>query len=138
MTDLKISGYASLFNIADLSGDVVKYGAFDHSLKNIERLPLLWSHETRDPVGVWDKLYVNNIGLYVEGRILTEDSNSALRTVRLIQEGAVTGLSIGYRAEEIKFRKSGGRKLLKLDLWEVSIVTFPMLQKARIDRITEI
>ena len=131
-TDLKISGYASLFGQADMSGDIVTRGAFAASLlARPKPLPLLFGHETQKPIGVWDRVFEDATGLFVSGRILT-DNKRANHIARLVAEGAVSGLSIGYRPLRYTKRPAGGRTLLELDLWEVSVVAFPMLRGARI------
>lgn len=133
--DLRISGYASLFGEPDLSGDVVRRGAFAGSLlSQTERLPMLFGHETQTPIGVWDSVFEDRTGLFVSGRIFA-NSKRAARTARLITEGAVTGLSIGYCPRRFAKRPQGGRDLFDLDLWEVSVVAFPMLRAARITQI---
>lgn len=134
--DLRISGYASLFGQADMSGDIVAKGAFAASLlsRREANLPMLFGHETQKPIGVWDRLVEDGSGLFVSGRILT-DNKRARHLARLIQSGAVSGLSIGYRPVRHQPRPAGGRTLLELDLWEVSVVAFPMLRAARITQI---
>ena len=135
-SDLCISGYASLFGQADMSGDVVQRGAFAASLLSMnERLPMLFGHETAEPIGVWDRLFEDRTGLFVSGRLIGGNAR-ADRTARLIREGALSGLSIGYRAKR-SARNGRGRNLLELDLWEVSVVAFPMLRAARITQIDE-
>lgn len=141
-TDLRISGYASLFGQADMSGDVVERGAFAASLlSRTERLPMLFGHETTEPIGVWDRLFEDRTGLFVSGRLIG-GNNRANRTARLIREGALSGLSIGYRAKRAsnisRGRSGGGRRLYELDLWEVSVVAFPMLRSARITQIDDL
>ena len=135
---LRISGYASLFDQADMSGDMVKRGAFAASLLSLPpaRIPMLFGHETDEPIGVWDRLVEDRTGLFVSGRILT-GAPRADRTARLVIEGALSGLSIGYRARRSHSRPAGGRNLLELDLWEVSVVAFPMLRTARITQIDD-
>ena len=136
-SDLRISGYASLFGQADMSGDIVKPGAFAASLLAMpHRLPMLFGHETAEPIGVWDRLIEDRTGLFVSGRLIGGNAR-AERTARLIREGALSGLSIGYRARRVA-RHSRGRTLLELDLWEVSVVAFPMLRSARITQINDI
>ena len=134
--ELRISGYASLFGQPDMSGDVVQRGAFAASLLSMnDRLPMLFGHETAEPIGVWDRLFEDRTGLFVSGRVIGGNSR-AERTARLIREGALSGLSIGYRAKRAS-RNGRGRNLLELDLWEVSVVAFPMLRSARITQIDE-
>jgi len=140
--ELRISGYASLFGQVDMSGDVVQRGAFAASLLSMPkqtsgRIPMLFGHETTEPIGVWDRLFEDRTGLFVSGRLIGGNTKTN-RTARLIREGAVSGLSIGYRAKRASRRNGGGRNLLELDLWEVSVVAFPMLRSARITQINDI
>ena len=138
-TDLKISGYASLFGEADMSGDIVTRGAFAASLlaRGDNPLPLLFGHETQKPIGVWDRMFEDATGLFVSGRILT-DNKRARHIARLVNEGAISGLSIGYRPTRARPRAVGGRTLMELDLWEVSVVAFPMLRSARIVEVDDV
>ncbi|WP_409433480.1 HK97 family phage prohead protease [Litorimonas sp. RW-G-Af-16] len=136
--DLRVSGYASLFGQPDLSGDQVQRGAFAASLLKLPdgRLPMLFGHETDQPIGVWDRLLEDRSGLFVSGRVFSGSARSE-RVRRWIAEGAVSGLSIGYRVRR-KSQTSQGRLLLDLDLWEVSVVAFPMLRSARITQIDDV
>lgn len=133
--DLRISGYASLFGQVDMSGDSVQSGAFAASVLTLKngRLPMLLGHETANPIGVWDRLIEDKTGLFVSGRIVA-GSALADRTIRLVKEGALSGLSIGYRVSR-KTQTRSGRSLIELDLWEVSVVAFPMQRTARITQI---
>ena len=131
--DLPISGYASLFGVQDVSGDVVRKGAFSASLLKLggAPLPMLFGHETIMPIGVWDRIVEDAAGLFVQGRLLRAPKGR--RHIRkLVEAGALSGLSIGYRAQRHSKRVAGGRELIELDLWEVSIVAFPMLRGARL------
>ena len=135
MTDLHIAGYASRFGETDLSGDQVRRGAFSAALlSRLELYPMLFGHQTDQPIGVWDRIFEDDIGLFVAGRVL-DGGDLAASTARLIMERAVGGLSIGYRARRSTPRPSGGRILTDIDLWEVSVVAFPMLRSARITHI---
>jgi len=88
---LQISGYASLFHQTDLSGDQVKPGAFSASILALGngRLPMLFGHETNNPIGVWDRIIEDKTGLFVSGQILGGTAQ-ADRTARLIREGALS------------------------------------------------
>ena len=139
MNDLKrpasvgISGYASVFAKPDLSGDRVMRGAFAASLLTLggRPLPMLFGHETVEPIGIWDRVFEDGKGLFVSGRIFTGTAR-ADRIARLVTQGALSGLSIGYRVRRNRARVPTGRDLIELDLWEVSIVAFPMLRDARL------
>ena len=70
-------------------------------------------------------------GLWVKGRILTDVARGR-EAAALIGAGAIDGLSIGYRTIKSRKNDKGGRLLSELELWEVSLVTFPMLPSARV------
>lgn len=129
--DGRIRGYASLFGLTDEGGDTVAPGAFAASLaRRGKGVKLLWQHDPHQPIGVWETLREDARGLYVEGRLLTELRQGA-EAAALLKAGAVDGLSIGYRAVRAEKQSGGGRRLVEVDLWEVSLVTFPMLTQAR-------
>ena len=131
MSALAIEGYASLWGVADLNGDVVARGAFADSLAKTGAggVRMLHQHESRAPVGVWDAMVEDDRGLFVRGRIM-DWSPQARFAQALAGAGALDGLSIGFRA--IKARRDGRLRVLSaVDLWEVSLVTFPMLPGAR-------
>lgn len=127
----RFCGYASVFNRRDSGGDIVLPGAFAKSLaKRGERIRLLFQHDPREPVGIWESLREDAHGLFVTGRLVPGVPQAeALR--RLIGEGALDGLSIGFRTVRAS-RRGGNRLLEEIDLYEVSIVTFPMMEDARI------
>ncbi|WP_017930146.1 HK97 family phage prohead protease [Robiginitomaculum antarcticum] len=133
--ELRISGYASLFGAVDLSGDIVHRGAFSASLlaQTGRKLPMLLGHETERPIGVWDRVFEDASGLFVSGRIIGGEARTD-RARRLIETGALSGLSIGFKTLR-SIPNAKGRALIDLDLWEVSIVAFPMLRGARITQI---
>jgi HK97 family phage prohead protease len=130
---LEVAGYASLFDIEDHGRDIVRSGAFLRSLKakGPRGVRMLFQHDAAEPVGVWDEIREDGRGLYVRGRLLS-DAPRGRAALGLVREGAVDGLSIGFRTIRSAPRPGGGRDLLELDLWEVSIVTFPMLSQARL------
>ncbi|MEC9433038.1 MAG: HK97 family phage prohead protease [Pseudomonadota bacterium] len=132
--DGRIEGYASLFGVSDQSGDVVEPGAFAASLAATRAarrsVKLLWQHDPAQPIGVWDQVREDDRGLRVRGRLLTEVRRGA-EALSLLRAGAVDGLSIGYRALKAGRAPGGGRLLQAVELWEVSLVTFPMLPEAR-------
>lgn len=132
----KIEGYASVFGKSDQGGDVVEAGAYTRSLERLAakggQVKMLWQHDPEQPIGVWDEVRQDDKGLWVSGRILTEIAKGA-EAAALIAAGAIDGLSIGYRTRRATKNDKGGRLLAELELWEVSIVTFPMLPDARVD-----
>lgn len=133
---LRFSGYASLFDIEDHARDVVRAGAFARSLKarGAAGVRMLFQHDAAEPVGVWDEIREDGRGLYVSGRLLPAGARGRA-VIGLVSQGAVDGLSIGFRTRRSAPRPGGGRDLLEIDLWEVSIVTFPMLAQARLRRV---
>lgn len=130
-----IEGYASLFGKRDQGGDVVLPGAYGASLKALNRagrrVKMLWQHDPAQPIGVWDEVREDGQGLWVKGRILTEVEKGR-EAAALLTAGAIDGLSIGYRTVKAERDAKGQRLLSELELWEVSLVTFPMLPDARV------
>lgn len=133
--DSVIQGYASLFGATDQGGDIVASGAYAASLQRLAasggRVKMLWQHDPAQPIGVWDEIREDNRGLWVKGRLLTEIARGA-EAAALIAAGAIEGLSIGYRTKRARKGEDGGRVLTEVELWEVSLVTFPMLPAARV------
>jgi HK97 family phage prohead protease len=128
---LTIQGYASLWGVADLNGDVVARGAFADSLARTgaDGVRMLHQHESRAVVGVWDEIAEDDRGLFVRGRI-ADWSPEARYAQALSRAGALDGLSIGFRTA--RARRDGRLRVLSgVELWEVSLVTFPMLPGAR-------
>ncbi|EKE43654.1 phage prohead protease, HK97 family [Oceaniovalibus guishaninsula JLT2003] len=130
-----VAGYASLFGVADQGRDVVAAGAYAATLAALSarggRVKMLWQHDPAQPIGVWDEVREDARGLWVKGRILTQIKRGR-EAAALIAAGALDGLSIGYRAKRASRDAQGRRVLHELELWEVSLVTFPMLPEARI------
>jgi HK97 family phage prohead protease len=133
MTDLPIQGYASLFWKRDLNDDVVAKGAFNKSLAaNGGRVRMLHQHDGSALIGAWDVAREDDRGLFVAGRVF-DFTPAAKLTQALIRAGVLDGLSIGFRAQKSRRDQSGRlRVLTEIDLWEVSLVTFPMLAGARL------
>ncbi len=130
-----ISGYASLFGRKDQGGDIVLQGAYSDSLKRLSaggrRVKMLWQHDPTQPIGIWDEVREDGKGLWVKGRLLPEVEKGR-EAAALLSAGAIDGLSIGYRTVKAERDGKGQRLLQELDLWEVSLVTFPMLPEARV------
>lgn len=129
-----VEGYASVFNNLDNDYDIVLPGAFLKSLKKKSSVPMLWQHDRGQPVGVWDEMEEREKGLFVKGTIL--DTALGTDAYKLVKAGAVKGMSIGYSPKKYEIdQKTGVRQLKELDLFEVSLVTFPMNEKAQITRV---
>ena len=92
---------------------------------------MLWQHDPAQPIGVWDEVREDERGLWVKGRLL-ESTQKGREAAALIAAGAIDGLSIGYRTTRAAKNEQGQRVLSELELWEVSLVTFPMLPSARV------
>ncbi len=130
----EFEGYASLFHVADLAGDAVSPGAFAASLqaKGPGGVRMLWQHDPAEPVGRWLSLVEDARGLRVRGR-LNPGVARAREALALIRDGGLDGLSIGYRVERARAERATGlRRLDRVDLWEISLVTFPMQPGARV------
>jgi HK97 family phage prohead protease len=132
--DGSFSGYASRFHVVDLGRDLVLPGAFQESIarRGPRGIKMLFQHDPAEPIGVWQALVEDAHGLYARGRILPEVARGR-EVLALMRAGAIDGLSIGFRAVEGRTdAKSGIRRLSRIDLWEISVVTFPMLPEARV------
>jgi len=134
------SGYASVWGIMDLGGDIVMPGAFKASLaewRKRKALPsLLWQHNSQEPIGVWTSMKEDDKGLAVEGELILDDVPEAKKAHALMKRGAVKGLSIGYRTRDYELdRTTGARRLKQVDLFEVSVVTSPMLPEAQVSTV---
>lgn len=136
--DGRFSGYASLFDIPDQGGDIVARGAFAGTLARLgpSGVRMLFQHDPKEPVGIWTSIVEDSRGLHVEGRLTLGNARS--RDIdALIAVGAIDGLSIGFKTvASQKLARSGHRRLTRIELWEISIVTFPMLPGARITKIS--
>ncbi|WP_312798711.1 HK97 family phage prohead protease, partial [Tianweitania sp.] len=113
---------------------IVERGAFAKSLRTrgASGVRMLFQHDPAQPIGVWTELREDERGLFVRGRLQTDVARGR-EILALMKAGALDGLSIGFRAEKArKEAASGFRRILEADLWEISVVTFPMLPGARI------
>ncbi len=129
----EITGIAWPFGTPDRVGDMITKGAFQHG----GTLPMLFAHDQAQAVGVWDSIIETPQGLTVKGRLLVEHVERAREVRALVQEGAATGLSIGFETKAATTRRDGGRTITELNLVEVSIVSVPAHPGARIHTIKE-
>ncbi len=141
----EFAGYGSVFGVEDAYGDVVVAGAFQETLeewKGKSRLPaMLWQHDSREPIGVYTKMEEDENGLYLEGKLLVEHDPLAKRAHGHMQAGSLSGLSIGYSlsSDGWKYDKEKDVFILsKIQLWEVSLVTFPANDQARVTDVKNI
>lgn len=137
--DGTVEGYGSVFGVRDNYDDVIAKGAFIQSLKDHKAagtMPaMLWQHDADKPIGVWTEMVEDEKGLRIKGQL-------AMETVRgkeahaLLKMGALNGLSIGFMSKEWSYdRETEVRTLTAIDLWEVSLVTFPANEKARVTNV---
>lgn len=132
-------GYASIFGNKDLGNDVIEKGAFMRSLrkKGAKKIKMLYQHDTKEPIGVFDKVMEDQNGLYVKGR-LAMGTQKGKEVYELMKMGAIDGLSVGYRVDAKGHHYDDKRKyrvLKEVDLMEISAVTFPMNPRARIQAV---
>lgn len=136
------AGYGSVYGVIDQGDDIVAQGCFTDSLaewQNKGRMPaLLWQHRASEPIGVYTSIKEDENGLYVEGKLALKTQQGA-EAYELLQMKAISGLSIGFMTREDSFdQKTGVRTIKKADLWECSLVTFPMNDEARIESVKSI
>ena len=138
----EFSGYGSVFGVKDSYGDVVVPGAFTESLEDWQSksaMPaMLWQHDTSEPIGVYTAMKEDESGLVVEGRLLIDDDPLAKRAHAHLKAGSISGLSIGYSLAENGYHWDKDKQafvLTKIDLWEVSLVTFPANDEARVQDV---
>jgi len=135
----QIEGYASVFNNRDSYNEAVMPGAFADSLAKHTRegtYPLmLWQHNPDEPIGVWNEMVDDGKGLRVAGKLLA-GVRRADEALIMLKAGAIQGMSIGYREVDVEPPENGGpRKLVKLELLEASIVSFPANRRARVESV---
>ena len=132
---VRFAGYAAVFDRPDSSGDIVRRGAFARAVAGgAAGVPLLWQHRPEVPIGRIEHLSEDARGLRVIGQ-LSERSMAAREAAAMLADGAVSGLSFGYR---VRGAKDGARReLTDLDLVEVSLVTMPMQPLARVHAVDE-
>jgi len=147
-TTRTFAGYGSVFDTVDDYGDVVVKGAFKKTLREAKkngRWPKMlaqhgggWSGTGQDlmPIGVWTKLEEDDKGLYVEGKL--SDTPRGNEAYVLLKDGALDAMSIGYTAKTytVGTKPEEPRRTLKeIELWEVSLVTFPANAQALVDQV---
>lgn len=127
----RIEGIAATWSL-DRGGDVIDPKAFDKTVSQIKssgRMPkMLWQHDPNQVIGKWDKIEVQEKGVLMEGQLIL-DLPRAKEAHILLSHKAIDGLSIGYRTKDSEMSK-GVRHIKELELWETSVVTFPMNPEA--------
>ena len=124
----KFSGYASVFNQVDLVGDTVLPGAYNETLAKFTRDGFItWGHDWDNPIATVDVVREDERGLWLEASFHGHDNAQRARQIaqERVERGKSMGLSIGYAAKDWKMRSDGVRELIKIDLHETALVTFP-------------
>ena len=137
--DGTVEGYGSVFGVRDNYDDVIAKGAFIDSLKSHKAagtMPaMLWQHDADKPIGVWTEMVEDEKGLRIKGQLAMETVKGK-EAHALLKLGAINGLSIGFMSKQWAYdRDTEVRTLTEIDLWEVSLVTFPANEKARITNV---
>lgn len=137
--DGTVEGYGSVFGVRDNYDDVIAKGAFVQSLKDHKAagtMPaMLWQHDADKPIGVWTEMVEDEKGLRIKGQLAMETVKGK-EAHALLKMGALNGLSIGFMAKEWAYdRETEVRTITAIDLWEVSLVTFPANEKARVTNV---
>ena len=137
--DGSFAGYASVFGIVDSQNDVVMKGSFVHTLKKRKgEIRLLWQHLVTDPIGVFSSIREDSHGLYVEGRLLL-DLQRGREAYSLLKNSAINGLSIGYNVTAADYNAENNIRLItELELWEISLVTFPANEAAVVTSVKKL
>ena len=128
-------GYGSVFGNVDSTNDIVAKGAFLDSLQKNGNPSMLYQHDARRVMGVWDMVKEDQNGLYVKGTLNLEVQDGR-EAYALIKQGAIKGLSIGYRVKQAAYdEKTGVRTIKQADVLEVSLVTFPANAEAQVTAV---
>lgn len=143
-SDGRIAGYASIFGNVDDGGDIVMPGAFAKTCEacraGTHKIKMLWQHDPSQPIGVWDTAKEDGRGLFVQGRVLA-DVAKGKEAIALMKAGALDGLSMGYKTldkEYLETDRGTLRQIKEAEVWETSLVTFPMNREARITDVKQI
>lgn len=134
----RFAGYGSVFGVVDSQRDIILRGAFEKTLsERRDKIKLLWQHNFSEPVGVITHIFEDRHGLYVEARLLLS-LNRGREAYELLKAGAIKGLSIGYTPLQYDFDPvTGVRRITELELWEISLVTFPANSAAQVTLVKQ-
>ena len=128
-----ISGYGAVFDNKDFADDVIEKGAFSKCLTEKQTYPMLWQHNSDQPIGIWEECSEDEHGLLLKGRLLVDDVQQAKEAYALYKNGIINGLSIGFMCNSCTWEERDRdfiRHLTEIKLFEVSLVTFPCNEKA--------
>jgi HK97 family phage prohead protease len=137
--DGTVEGYGSVFGVKDSYADIIQKGAFVKSIdahREGKSMPaMLWQHDAAQPIGVWTEMSEDANGLKLKGK-LAMDTVKGSEAHALLKMGAINGLSIGFMTKQAAYdEKTETRTLTEVELWEVSLVTFPANTKARVTNV---
>jgi len=139
----EFEGYASVFDNVDADMDIISKGAFADTISkrmsNGNKPKMLWQHKSDELIGVWDEFLEDDRGLYVKGRLIV-DVAKGREALALMRQGALDGMSVGFMTEAATDEGPSGsvRRILKVDLWEVSLVTWGANTQARVTSVKEL
>lgn len=141
-SDGTVEGYGSVFGVKDSYADIIQKGAFADSIKThreAKSMPaLLWQHDSAQPIGIWTEMAEDDNGLKLKGK-LAMDTAKGKEAHALLKMGAISGLSIGFMTKQSQYdEKTEIRTLTEVDIWEVSLVTFPANTKARVTHVKSV
>lgn len=123
-----ITGYASVFNVIDQHNDLIRPGSFKEL--DLSKIKFLWQHRVEEPIGVIEKIAQDKFGLFFKAKLLL-DIPQAKNAYNLIKAKIINGVSIGFQLLK-SYQKEEVRVIEDLDLWEISLVTFPANKHANI------
>ena len=135
--ELTIEGYASVFDNTDAYGDIVIKGAFENSLK--KRKPLfLFNHNHNIVLGHLEAAAEDDVGLYFKAKF-NKNVTESVEKYHLCKSGDLSGMSIGYLTVKEYWDKVKHVNILQeVDLYEISLVTFPANDLARVERVKSV
>lgn len=135
-----VGGYATVFNLVDSHGDTILKGAFKNIppnqqlLDNGHNIKLLWQHDSAAPIGLIKEIFEDEFGVQVEAHI-NPHIQKGQEAIALVQQGVITNFSVGFTIDDAAYNTQGNREIKSATLWEVSLVTFPANQCAKIYRL---
>lgn len=132
MSSRTFAGYASTWD-EDLGGDIISKGAFNKTMERKDRIKVLWQHN--EPIGKSLNMGTDSKGLFVEGKI--SKTRLGDEAIELMNDGVIDQMSIGFSIPNGKseYNEKGNRLIHEVKLFEYSLVTFPMNEKAIITSV---
>lgn len=129
------AGYASTWD-EDLGGDIISKGAFNKTMERKDRIKVLWQHN--EPIGKSLNMGTDSKGLFVEGQI--SKTRLGDEAIELMKDGVIDQMSIGFSIPHGKseYNEKGNRLIHEVKLYEYSLVTFPMNEKAIITSVKSV